>query len=130
MDPNFFVVDWERLVEVLVMIVVLSFFVERALAPLFESRFYIDRAKGKSLKELIAFALGAMVCWYWDFDAFSVLMTREKVTILGAVLTGAIIAGGSKASIKLFRDVLKLRSTSEHARLQELEGNSDEGQKP
>ncbi len=110
------------------MIVVLSFFVERALALLFESRFYINRAVGKSLKEVIAFGLGAFVCWYWDFDAFSVLMTKEKVTILGAVLTGAIIAGGSKASIKLFRDVLKFRSASEQLRQQDRERKPDEGQ--
>ncbi len=128
MDPNLFFVDWERLFEVLVMIVVLSFFVERALAPLFESKFYIKRAQGKSLKELIAFIIGALVCWYWDFDAFSVLMTREKVTIVGAVLTGAIIAGGSKASIKLFRDLMRFRSTSEQLRLQALERKPDEGQ--
>lgn len=128
MDPNLFFVDWERLFEVLVMIVVLSFFVERPLAPLFESQFYIKCCRGKSLKEVIAFVLGALVCWYWDFDAFSVLLTRDKVTILGAVLTGAIIAGGSKASIKLFRDVLKFRSTSEHIRLQEIEGKTGEGQ--
>lgn len=130
MDPNLFFVDWERLFEVLVMIVVLSFFIENALAPLFQSRFYINRAQGKSLKEIIAFGLGALVCWYWDFDAFSVLMTKEKVTILGAILTGAIIAGGSKASIKLFRDVLKFRSNSEQVRIQEIERQSAGGQKP
>lgn len=41
------------------MIVVLSFFVERALSPLFESKFYINRFRGKSFKEVIAFGLGA-----------------------------------------------------------------------
>ena len=130
MDPNLFFVDWERLAEVLVVIVVLSFFVERALAPLFESKFYINLARGKSLKEVIAFVVGAVVCWYWDFDAFSVLLTKEKVTLLGAVLTGAIIAGGSKASIKLFRDVLKFRSTSEAQRLASLESIQTEGKRP
>ena len=130
MDPNLFYIDWERLTEVLVVIVVLSFFVERALAPLFESKFYIKLAQGKSLKEVIAFLVGAVVCWYWDFDAFSVLLTKEKVTLLGAVLTGAILAGGSKASIKLFRDVLKFRSTSETQRLAAQDRILSEGKKP
>lgn len=130
MDPNLFFVDWARLTEVLVVIVVLSFFVERALAPLFESKFYIKQAQGKSLKEVIAFLVGAVVCWYWDFDAFSVILTKEKVTLLGAVLTGAIIAGGSKASIKLFRDVLKFRSSSEAQRLAAQGSIQSEGKKP
>ena len=129
MDPNLFFVDWERLFEVMVMIVALSFFVERALSPLFESNFYVNVFRGKSMKEVIAFALGALVCWYWDFDAFSILLTREKVTVLGAVLTGAIIAGGSKASIKLFRDIFKFRSTAENTRLEILQGAAGEGQK-
>jgi hypothetical protein len=129
MDPNLFFIDWERLTEVLVVIVVLSFFIERALAPLFESKFYINLAQGKSLKEVIAFFLGAVVCWYWDFDAFSVLLTKEKVTLLGSILTGAIIAGGSKASIKLFRDVLKFRSTSEAQRLASIDRIQSEGKR-
>jgi hypothetical protein len=129
MDPNLFFVDWERLFEVMVMIVVLSFFVERALSPLFESNFYINKFRGKSVKEVIAFALGALVCWHWDFDAFSILLTREKVTLLGAGLTGAIIAGGSKGSIKLFRDVFKFRSTAENTRLKIIEGAGGKRQK-
>jgi hypothetical protein len=116
MDPNLFHIDWERLFEVLVAIVVLSFFVERALAPLFESNFYINRLQGKSLKEIIAFVVGALVCWFWDFDAFSVIFLKKTVTVPGTVLTGAIIAGGSKASIRLFRDVLGFKSGSEDLR--------------
>jgi hypothetical protein len=121
MDPNLFHVDWERMFEVMVLIVVLSFFVERSLSVLFGSRIFIKHVQGKSLKELIAFAFGALVCWYWDFDAFSVVMTNDNVTVLGALLTGAIIAGGSKASIKLFQDILKLRSTAERMELASIE---------
>ena len=123
MDPNLFAIDWERLMEVLVSIVILSFFVERALALLFESKFYIEKAQGKSLKEIIAFILGAAVCWYWEIDAFSIVFQKEKVTIFGMVLTGAIVAGGSKASIKLFRDALEFRSSSEEKRLKDLKQN-------
>ena len=110
MDPNLFHVDGERLIEVLFTIVVLSFIVERALSILFESRFFLDRFEGKSLKELIAFAAGALICWQWEFDAISILLVQEKMSIYGEIITGAVIAGGSKGSVKLFQDVLNIKS--------------------
>lgn len=128
MDPNLFHLDWERLFEVLLTIVVLSFLVERALALLFESRFFIDRLGGKSLKELTAFAVAALVCWYWDFDALSIILLREDVTVWGAIITGAVIAGGSKASIRLFRDVLGFMSTAEAARQASLRAKREGGE--
>lgn len=116
MDPNLFHLDWERLFEVLIMIVILAFLLERALALLFETRVFINHVKGKSLKELIAFVVAALVCLFWDFDALSMIFLKSEVTIYGAVITGAIVAGGSKASIKLFRDILGFKSTAEAAR--------------
>ncbi len=113
MDPNLFHVDGERLVEVLFTIVVLSFFVERALSLLFGSRFFIKRFEGKSLKELIAFGVSAAICWQWQFDALSIILVQEKMSIYGEVITGAIIAGGTKGSLKLFRDVLDIKSNAE-----------------
>ncbi len=112
MDPNLFRIDWERLTEVLVTIVVLSFFLERALALLFESRAFVDKCSGKNLKEIIAFLLCATVCWKWDFDALSIVLLKDQTTAFGTVLTGAIIAGGSKASIKLFQDILGFKSSA------------------
>ncbi|MFQ5640193.1 MAG: hypothetical protein ACE5IR_19610 [bacterium] len=116
MDPNLFYIDWARLFEALSAIVVLAFLIERALSLLFESRFFINRAQGKNLKELIAFGTGVLVCWYWDFDAVSIIFLKENVTVYGAVITGAVVAGGSKASVKLFRDILGFKSTAEAAR--------------
>lgn len=110
MDPNLFHIDGERLVEVLFTIVVLSFLVERALSILFESRFFIDRFEKKSLKELIGFATSALICWQWNFDALSILLVQETTSVYGAIITGAVIAGGSKASLKLFRDILGIAS--------------------
>lgn len=110
MDPNLFHLDAERLTEVLFAIVVLSLLVERALSILFESRFFIDRFEKKSLKELIAFAVIAAICWQWDFDALSILLVQEKTSLYGSIITGAIVAGGSKGSVKLFRDILGISS--------------------
>ncbi len=116
-DPNLFYLDYARLFEVLIAIVILAFLLERALSLLFESRFFINHGQGKSLKELIAFVAGIVVCWYWDFDAISMIFLKAKVTYFGAALTGAIVAGGSKASIKLFRDIFGFMSTAEEKRL-------------
>ena len=41
MDPNLFHLDWGRVFEVLVAIVIMAFLMERALAVLFESRIFI-----------------------------------------------------------------------------------------
>lgn len=124
MDPNLFHLDNERLIEVLVAIVVMAFFIERALSVLFESRFFINRWKNTGLKEPIAFLVAVLACWYWELDAVSIVFLKEKVTILGMVITGGIVAGGSKGSLKLFRDVLKLKSAA-----QQLKEAEDEAEK-
>ncbi|MFI5217954.1 MAG: hypothetical protein ACHQNT_00600 [Bacteroidia bacterium] len=116
MDPNLFHIDGERLVEVLFTIVVLSFFVERALSLIFGSRFYVTRLEDKHIKELIAFTASALICWRWQFDALSILLVQEKMTIYGYLITGAIIAGGTKGSVKLFHDVLNIKTTAERDR--------------
>jgi hypothetical protein len=126
MDPNLFHLDWERVSEVLVAIVILAFLLERALAVLFESRFFIKRWKEKSLKELIAFVVAVLACWYWDFDAVSMIFLKEKVTILGMIVTGGIVAGGSKGSIKLFRGVMGFKSTAQG--LKEAENEAQRSQ--
>ena len=113
MDPNLFYLNWERLGEVLVAISVFAIFLERALSLLFESRFFIKRFKERSIKEIIAFVCGVIICWIWKFDALSFVFPPEKTSIVGYVITGAIIAGGSKGSLILFRDFLKVKSTAQ-----------------
>lgn len=112
MDPNLFHLDWERTGEVLATIVVLSFLLERALAPLFEHRSFLKRFASKGVKEIIALVVCVGICLYWRFDAFSMVILTEQTSPLGAALTGAIVAGGSKASVKLFHDVLNVRSSA------------------
>lgn len=117
-DPNLFALNWETVFEVLITIVILSFIVERSLALLFESSWFIEfdkqrKENGKgNFKPLIAFVVAAVGCILWQFDALSIILLRENVTILGSILTGAVVAGGSKASIKLFHDVLDVKSNA------------------
>ncbi len=112
-DPNSFHLDWNRAFEALALIILLAFVVERALAMLFESRCWIERFDRPCLKELIATGVSIALCWYWKFDAVSMfILTTDHVQIPGFILTGAVIAGGSKASIKLFHDVLDAKGST------------------
>jgi len=113
MDPNLFHLDWDRLAEVLVGVVVMAFLVERALSLLFGNAHYVERLEDKHVKELIAFVVSAVVCWYWDFDAVSTIFLRDQTTLLGYLVTGGVVAGGSKASMKLFKDVMGFRTEAE-----------------
>lgn len=64
------------------------------------------------IKELGAFILAAVVVVPLHFDAFSIILLAEETSRLGTLGTAAVIAGGSKASIKLFQDVLGARSNT------------------
>lgn len=115
-DPNLFALNWESVFEVLVTIIILSFILERALAMLFESSVYLRwaerrKASGKGDgKATIAFVCAAGGAAFWQFDAISVILVKDQATYLGAIATGAVIAGGSKGAIKLFHDVLDIKS--------------------
>jgi hypothetical protein len=117
MDPNLFRVDWEQLLEVLIAIVVLAFIVERALSIVFEHRYFVPRFGKAGVKEPIAFAVAYFICWRWNFDVLSVLLRAEEMSIIGYAITAAVIAGGSKASIKLFHDVIGARNETVAAKV-------------
>lgn len=112
MDPNLFHLDWERTFEALTAIIILSFIVERALAMIFENRMFIERFDRPGLKELIALVAAVALCVAWSFDAVSIIILAERTTVAGCIVTGAVVAGGSKASIKLFHDVLEVKSSA------------------
>jgi len=115
MDPNLFHLDWERVGEVLAAVVVLAFILERALAVLFEHRLFLKKFDGKGVKEVIAAFAAIVVCVRWNFDAISMIVLTDRTTVLGELLTGMVIAGGSKASLKLFHDVFDVRSSAHEA---------------
>lgn len=103
MDPNQFYLDFERVGEVLLSIIVLALLLERALSVPFENRWFMSRVlykikRAKDLpsfndqtdthpdkiisatprfgaaKELITIGLSFAICLFWKFDAFSFLM--------------------------------------------------------
>ena len=113
MDPLQFGVNSDVVLEVVGLIVVLSLFVERALCPLFEWRIFIDRWKAHGLKEPIAFGAALGVIAYYRFDALAVVFSREQSSMVGYLVTAGIVAGGSKGSVKLFRDLLGWKSEAQ-----------------
>ena len=111
-DPQMFAIDWERLAEALAVLVVLSFLVERALALLFESWFWTNHLQNRGLKEPIAFGVSLVICWLWHFDVISIMLTNDHTTVIGYIVTAGVVAGGSKASVKLFHDIMNVKSSS------------------
>jgi hypothetical protein len=74
---------------------------------------FVEKLGGGGLKEVLAFGLAFTICRLWDFDAVSVVVLSERTTGLGHAITAGVIAGGSKASIKLFHDVFGAVSSAQ-----------------
>ena len=104
-------VQLDVLFETLLLVAVVSAIVERALSVVFESRAWVARHKKKPTpKPLIVVIFSVLICYFYQIDIMAVLMNHQQVSLVGLLVSGALIAGGSKASIKLFRDVLDIQS--------------------
>ena len=115
-DPNQFAINWATLFEMLALIILLAFVVERALAMVYESKPYVrislkrkKEDKG-DFKTLGAFTLSALVTILFQIDLVAVIMSHAHTSLVGELLTASVIAGGSKASIALFRNILDVKS--------------------
>ena len=99
--------------ELIIRVVLLSLFVERGLAVLFETRIALRVFESyHGGKSTIAFLVSWAACAIWDLDAPGLLLgepTDPNFRYLGYFLTGAVVAGGSKASIRLFQDYLDVK---------------------
>ena len=131
-----FIVDYNLLIQVLTTIVIMSFFIERSLSVIFGSEFFLKwydptfaqglavikeinltGSKKSGIKELISIIVSISFVIYWEFDAITILFeTYDTPQPFGYVVSGLIIAGGSKASIKLFQEVLGFHSSAEKRR--------------
>jgi len=98
-------IDVNRIFSSFLLLTILSILIERALSLFFEHQAISCVIRGKGLKELIALAVSWSVCYYWKIDTISSILNDESQN-LGIFLTAATIAGGSKASIVLFQDVI------------------------
>ena len=107
--------------------VLLSFVVERTLAVVFDISGMDERLKlsgnfvnknapsfaGASMKGILAAALAIVICISTGLNILNEILNDAQVpntslppAVLGEVMTGIFIAGGSQASVKLFQDVL------------------------
>lgn len=102
--------NWDRIFNMFVLVTIVSMMIERALALFFESRLLIDKVSGNGNKEIICAIVGIAVCIYWEIDAMYVITGAGKAKTAGMILTGLVVAGGSKASVKLFQDVMGIKS--------------------
>lgn len=113
MDPVQFRIDWEVLMELLVTIIVLAFFIERALSIVFENRLFVNsRLDDNGSKEILSVLVSLAAVKWVGFDALAILFKLDAPRWPGYVMTAAIVAGGSKASIKLFQDLMDLKSSA------------------
>ncbi len=130
-DPNQFALDWALLFELLALIIVLSFVIERALALFFESKLFVQfslirkKENKGDFKSLIAFVVSAVLTMLCQIDLVAVLMSHEHSSLFGELITAAVIAGGSKASIRLFKDILQIKSNEYDRAQQELAAHRD-----
>ena len=93
---------------------VLAFFIERALAVLFEHRLWLkleDKFHLKGLKEIIAIAFAYNLCVWSGFDGLS-LMFQKVSSRYSLILSALVIAGGSKGAVKLMQGYLGIKKTS------------------
>lgn len=116
--PDLFALQWEAIFEALAAIALLSLIVERFLSPIFESSWYIAKQKqwdveGKgNYKAPIAFFVSLLACIAIGVDILAVISQSPKVSVVGFIFSAGVVAGGSKGSIKLFRDVLDFKSSA------------------
>ena len=115
MDLNLVHLDWERIVEVLAAVVVLSFVIERALAVIFEQKLFLKHFDGKSVKELIAVVVSVVGACELELRCNQHDFAHRPHHVLCELLTGMVVADGSQASLKLFHDVLDIRSSAHEA---------------
>lgn len=112
MDPLLFGLHADVVGEALGAIVILSLLIERALAPIFEWRPVLKKITEKGIKEPVAVIVSVAVVVYLQFDALAVMFSQEQNSWIGYLVTGLVIAGGSKGSVALFRDYLGIKSTA------------------
>jgi hypothetical protein len=99
-------IDSSAIFDAIMFLTMMALILERSLALIFEQKHISKMLSGKGIKEILAFCLCFFVCKEWSIDVISMMLKMEPGKTLGFIITAAAIAGGSKASIKLFQDVI------------------------
>jgi len=110
MDPILFSIDWPQLSEALAALIILSVVVERSLTLLLENKHVVAILDDRDFKEVPALILSISICYQIDFDVLAIMLQSARSDDFEFIVTAAVIAGGYKASIKLFPNFIGLKS--------------------
>ena len=111
-------VNWEEIGNVLALLFVISIVFETALTPIFNWRFFAKHCEGKGVKTPITVVAAVALLWSYDIDIFKHVIdafagadagTESSSNIIGRIMTGFLVAGGSGAIFNIFTK-LGLRS--------------------
>ena len=120
--------SYDSFIDISLLLIFLSFAVERSLAIFFETEAYINiKNRPEYLKPLLAVMVSLLFLYVTNIDPTKLLPENIIVktdsaqiltikSIISTLLFALIISGGSKASVKLFKDVLQVRSGAEKRR--------------
>jgi hypothetical protein len=115
-----------RFLSALLKIVFTSFVIERSLSIVFETKAFIERSQSSPhLRIYIVVTYSFLLCHFSNLKLLEYIgvdyETTSKLSWIYIafvnLLTALLISGGAKASLKLMRDVLKIRSFYEDIRL-------------
>ncbi|MEM6506863.1 MAG: hypothetical protein AAF711_15600 [Planctomycetota bacterium] len=122
-----------RILYSLFQLVVVSMVLERALAFIFEHRWFREYFEGidpdnppkpddpnkppsrSGYKGLLAIVIAIFICWIYKFDIMQDIFAHEKSSALGVIITGFVLAGGSAGAITLFQGVLRMSKENRDA---------------
>jgi len=120
--------SYDSFIDISLLLIFLSFAVERSLAIFFETEAYINiKNRPEYLKPLLAVMVSLLFLYVTNIDPTKLLPENIIVktdsaqiltikSIISTLLFALIISGGSKASVKLFKEVLQVRSGAEKRR--------------
>ena len=108
-----FALDYEKLAQVVAVLLFLAFVVERSLAIVFEHPLYA-KLHGKGLKPVLCIVVAFIICKSVGFDMLAATFQQEEATKFGYLMTSMVIAGGTKGVMKFTHDVLKIPNYADH----------------
>jgi hypothetical protein len=122
------VMSYDSFVNIFLLLIFLSFIVERSLAVFFETEAYINiKNKPEYIKPLLAVMFSLLFLYVTGIEPIKLIPEEIKFksdnsdlvhikNIISTLLFALVVSGGSKASLKLFKDVLQVRSGAEKRR--------------
>jgi hypothetical protein len=119
--------EFTAFTQALLKLMFASFFVERSLSLFFETKWFIVYSKNSpNIRTVIAFSYSFSFVLATQLNLIKYLgyeLPQEPSGLFDWVcvsfiyfVTAGFVAGGSKASLKLFRDVMEIRSSYEASR--------------